>query len=440
MKKYIILNRTVISPNSILAVVVVSVRVLVSSLSPASFYHTFPPLEYQGWGNIPVKVKTNNSKSFKTRLNHPGKYHIRRVLSGTQPSGSIHLGNYLGAIRNWVRLQDNYSDTLLNNRMYKTTKIESFFCVADLHAITSTYDPKKLRENTLKSAALYLAAGVDPLKSKIFVQSQVPAHSELSWLLNCITPINWLERMIQFKNKKNNKNSPIPGVGLFSYPVLMAADILLYQTDFVPVGEDQLQHLELARDIVRCFNHKYCNGASFKTRCVNAGISPLPTFRDPKALLMNNFGARIMSLTDGTSKMSKSDPNDYSRINILDKPDLIYEKIKKCKTDSMYGIEWDNPQRPEASNLLNIYASIHPKPIRSDIIEEVKNLRWGEFKNRLSHAIVEYLKPIQKRFEKVWRNQDYLLWALEEGAHSANTVASNTLKSSKIAMGMICNN
>ena len=192
-----------------------------------------------------------------------------------------------------------------------------------------------------------LMLGIDPTKSKIFIQSHVPAHAELTWLLSCITPMNWLERMIQFK-EKSAKNNESVSTGLFTYPVLMAADILLYQADQIPVGEDQRQHLELARDICRRTHDMYCNGAQFKKRCKAAKIPARPVFTEPQAMIVSSGGARVMSLQDGTKKMSKSDPNDASRINVLDPPEMIRLKIKRCKTDALPGIEWDNPLRPEA--------------------------------------------------------------------------------------------
>ena len=222
--------------------------------------------------------------------------------------------------------------------------------------------------------------GIDPEKSKVFVQSHVPAHTELAWLLNCATPMNWLERMIQFKDKAKKQGTDSVGVGLFTYPILMAADILLYQADRVPVGEDQRQHLELARDIVRRFNGEYCKGGPFKKRCKAAGIPSRPTFTEPEAMIVKQ-GARIMSLADGTSKMSKSDPNDASRINVLDPPDVIRAKIKKCKTDAENGIEWDNPDRPEATNLLSIYSAVQPGRSKESIMEEVKDC-LGESSSR----------------------------------------------------------
>ena len=235
----------------------------------------------------------------------------KRVLSGVQPTGVLHLGNYLGAIRQWVANQEDY---------------DNFFCVVDLHAITAPHVPKELTKDTYRTAALYLASGIDPERSQIFVQSHVTAHAELTWLLNCATPMGWLERMIQFKEKSAKMTSEESvGVGLFDYPVLMAADILLYQANLVPVGEDQRQHLELTRDIARRFNDQYCKNKQRKT------------FLEPQALIQKS-NARVMSLQDGTSKMSKSAENDMSRINLLDSPDEIARKIKRCKTDSLKGV------------------------------------------------------------------------------------------------------
>jgi len=364
----------------------------------------------------------------------------RRILSGVQPTGSLHLGNYLGAIRQWVEFQDTGKfGAALEEEEEEQDNVEvvneNLFCVVDLHAITMPHDPKELEESTLASAALYIAAGIDPEKSKVFVQSHVPAHSELAWLLNCATPMNWLERMIQFKDKAKKQGTDSVGVGLFTYPVLMAADILLYQADRVPVGEDQRQHLELARDVVRRFNDQYCKGNPYKKRCKKAKIPSRPAFTEPQAMIVTQGGARVMSLTDGTSKMSKSDPNDNSRINVLDPPKVIRSKIKKCKTDEFKGIEWDNPDRPEATNLLNIYASVQPSRTRQDILEEVQDLSWGEFKPLLADAIVNHLEPIQKKYDQVRSDEEYLMGVLRDGADSANAIASRTLKSAKVAMG-----
>jgi len=299
------------------------------------------------------------------------------------------------------------------------------------------HDPRELNESTLGSAALYLAAGIDPTKSKVFVQSHVPAHSELAWLLNCVTPMNWLERMIQYKDKARKQGADSVGVGLFTYPVLMAADILLYQADRVPVGEDQRQHLELARDIVRRFNDMYCKGGPYKKRCKAAGIPSYPTFTEPEAMIVTGGGgmARVMSLADGTSKMSKSDPNDASRINVLDPPDVIRDKIKRCKTDSVRGIEFNNPDRPEATNLLNMYAAVQPGQSKERIIEETSGLTWGEFKPLITDALIEHLSPIQKKYKEVREDEGYLTGVLKEGADSANEVATVTLNSARVAMG-----
>lgn len=329
----------------------------------------------------------------------------KRVLSGVQPTGSLHLGNYLGAIRQWVKFQDEY---------------ENYFFVVDLHAITVPHDPKKLSKDTIQSAAMYLACGIDPKVSKIFVQSHVSAHAELTWLLNCITPINWLERMIQYKEKAKKQGENV-GVGLFDYPVLMAADILLYQADLVPVGEDQRQHLELTRDISRRFNDQFCKRKR-------------KTFREPAALIVKE-GARVMSLQDGTSKMSKSAENDFSRINLLDKPDVIASKIKKCKTDVCEGIEWDNPDRPEATNLLNIFQAVTNRE-KDDILNEVSHLTWGKFKPMLADAIVAHIEPIQKRYDEIIADEAYLQDVLREGSEGATAIADQTLLWAKNAMGL----
>lgn len=413
-----------------------------------------------------IPAGTTNGETDPT----PKKVITRRILSGVQPTGSLHLGNYLGAIKQWVEFQntgkffpgaqdENEVDGDNNNTIIN----ENFFCVVDLHAITVPQDPSQLEESTLASAALYIASGIDPTKSKIFVQSHVSAHAELAWLLNCVTPMNWLERMIQYKDKAkkaakvaaeasddgsaSSSNNSGVGVGLFTYPVLMAADILLYQADRVPVGEDQRQHLELARDIVRRFNSEYCRGNQYKNRCKKAGVPSRPVFTEPEAMIVSapsggededGIGgvARVMSLTEGTSKMSKSDPSDYSRINILDPPDVIRDKIKKCKTDSYTtGIEWNNPDRPEATNLLNIYAAVQPHRTKEDILTEVTGMKWGTFKPLLAEAIVNHLEPIQTKYAAVRADETYLRSVLKEGADAAEAIAQTTLKAAKVAMG-----
>lgn len=278
--------------------------------------------------------------------------------------------------------------------------------------------------------------GIDPQKSKVFVQSHVPAHSELSWLLNCATPMNWLERMIQYKDKSRKAGAESVGVGLFTYPVLMAADILLYQADRVPVGEDQRQHLELARDIVRRWTDLYNKGGAFKKRCKKAGIPSFPTFTEPEAMIVKEGGARVMSLTDGTNKMSKSDANDNSRINVLDPPSVIRDKIKKCKTDAFVGLEWDNPERPESTNLLTLYSAVLPEPkSKEEILAEVGNMSWGEFKPVLADAIIAHLEPIQKRYKEIREDETYLKDVLKDGADAANEIASKTLNAARVSMG-----
>ncbi len=266
---------------------------------------------------------------------------------------------------------------------------------------------------------MYLAAGIDPKKSKVFIQSHVKAHAELAWLFNCITPMGWLERMIQFKEKSKSQGENV-SVGLFNYPVLMAADILLYQADLVPVGEDQRQHLELARDLCRRFNGIYCK----KGR---------PVFKEPQDLIVKE-SARIMSLLDGTSKMSKSAENDGSRINLLDGPDDIARKIKRCKTDSLKGIEFSNPERPEAHNLLSIYQAVTGRSAE-EVALDVQDCNWGRFKPLLTEAVVAHLGPVQKRYHEVMTDEAYLGEILREGRDAAEEVAEQTLDRAKTAMG-----
>ena len=327
----------------------------------------------------------------------------QRVLSGVQPTGNLHIGNYLGAIRNWVEGQKEY---------------DNFFCVVDLHAITVPHNPVTLATDTYTIAALYLACGIDLNYSTIFVQSHIPAHSELTWFLNCITPLNWLTDMIQFKEKAIKQGENV-GTGLLDYPVLMAADILLYDADKVPVGEDQKQHLELTRDIAVRFNHQFGQGRT---------ILKLP---DP---LIRKEGARVMSLTDGTSKMSKSDPSELSRINLLDPPDVITKKIKRCKTDVIKGLEFDNPERPECNNLLTLYELFSAKT-KEEVITECQDLGWGKFKPLLTEATIEALTPIQTKYKAVMDDQSYLKSVLAEGKQKATAIANQTLEKVKKALG-----
>jgi len=325
----------------------------------------------------------------------------KRILSGAQPTGQLHLGNYLGAVRNWVSEQKEY---------------ECFYCVVDLHALTVPQDPDELRAATRRTAALYLACGIDPEISTVFVQSHVPAHTELCWLLNCIAPMNWLERMIQYRERAERLGEEV-SVGLFDYPVLQAADILLYQPHLVPVGEDQRQHLELSRDIARRFNDRYG-----------------PLFRVPEALIRSE-GARVMSLQDGTSKMSKSDPSDLSRINLLDSPERLRDKIKRAKTDPVLGLTFD-PARPECFNLLTIYQLLSGES-REAIESQFAGVGFGKFKPVLTDLVTEYLRPIRERYEQIVGEAGYLDGVLRTGAERATRVAGATLTEVRARLGLV---
>ncbi|MEH2298789.1 MAG: tryptophan--tRNA ligase [Nostoc sp.] len=328
----------------------------------------------------------------------------QRVLSGVQPTGNYHLGNYLGAIRNWVEGQSEY---------------ENYLFVADLHAITVPHDPKQLAADTYTLAALYLACGLDLNHSTIFVQSHVSAHSELTWLLNCITPLNWLQDMIQFKEKAVKQGENV-SAGLLDYPVLMAADILLYQADKVPVGEDQKQHLELTRDIAARLNHQF-------------GKPDQPVLKLPDPLIRKE-GARVMSLADGTRKMSKSDPSELSRISLLDPPEQIQYKIKRCKTDPIRGLTFDDPARPECNNLLTLYTLLSGKR-KEDVAVECQDMGWGQFKPLLTDTIIESLKPIQEKYQSITADKGYLESVLRDGGEKARAIANQTLSQVKTALG-----
>jgi tryptophanyl-tRNA synthetase len=328
----------------------------------------------------------------------------KRAFSGVQPTGNPHLGNYLGAIRNWVEGQSQY---------------ENFFCVVDLHAITAPHNPATLASDTYTIAALYLACGIDLEHSTIFVQSHVSAHSELTWLFNCITPINWLTDMIQFKEKAVRQGENV-NTGLMDYPVLMAADILLYDADVVPVGEDQKQHLELTRDIADRINHQFGKGKQ-------------SVLKVPEPLIRKE-GARVMSLTDGTKKMSKSDPSDLSRINLLDSPDEIQKKIKRCKTDPIKGLTFDDPERPECNNLLTLYMLLSGKT-KEAVAAECGDMGWGQFKPLLAETAVEALKPIQEKYQAVMADKGYLESVLRQGREQAEAIANQTLSKVKSAFG-----
>jgi len=324
---------------------------------------------------------------------------LKRVFSGVQPSGDIHIGNYLGAMRQFVALQEDY---------------ECFFCVVDLHALTVPQDPIKLKENTIELAGLYLAIGLDPKKVNLFVQSHVSAHAELAWLLQCMTYFGELSRMTQFKEKSKGKETV--SVGLFTYPDLMAADILLYNTHYVPVGEDQKQHLELTRDIAQRFNNRFGE-----------------TFVVPEPMILK-FGARIMSLTDPTKKMSKSDSDPNNRINLLDEPSVIKKKIMRAVTDSETEIRLDWENKPGVSNLLTIYSLFTGMEIE-EVVNKFKGQGYGTLKKELAEVVIDKLTVIQKNYKDLSR--DYVLKVLKEGAERAQAVAEKTLKEVKEKMGLI---
>ena len=328
----------------------------------------------------------------------------KRILSGVQPTGDLHIGNWLGAINNWVNLQAEY---------------ETFLCVVDLHAITAEYNPLELSKNTLSTAALYIACGIDPNLCSIFVQSQISAHSELCWILNCMTPINWMERMIQFKEKSIQQGNNV-SIGLFDYPILMAADILLYDADFVPVGEDQKQHLELARDIAQ----QRINAKFGKDKNI---------LKIPQPIIMKN-GSKIMSLIDGSKKMSKSDPNEGSRINLLDNPEIISKKIKRAKSDSFIGLEFNNPERAESKNLLMIYSILSGKEI-SQLEKEFSQTGWGTFKKLITEQLIDSLTPIQERYKVLIDDKYQLNNILLEGKEKAEELANKTLNRVKSKLG-----
>jgi tryptophanyl-tRNA synthetase len=323
-----------------------------------------------------------------------------RVLSGIQPSGKLTLGNYIGAIKNFVALQHEH---------------DCYFMVVDLHAITVPQDPAALREQSESVAALYVAVGLDPAQVSIFMQSHVPAHAELGWLLTTMTYIGELERMTQFKDKSEGKDAV--GAGLFVYPSLMAADILLYDTNLVPVGDDQKQHLELTRDLAGRFNHRYGDTL----------VIPEPFI--PKV------GARIMSLDDGTKKMSKSSPNSGSFIALLDSPDEIRKKISRAKTDLGREIIFDVQNKPEVSNLMTIYAQCSGQTIEQ-VQTAYEGQGYGAFKKDLAEVVVQALEPHQSKYADI-RSSGEIRQILRDGAERANVVAEATLSRVKEAMGFL---
>lgn len=313
---------------------------------------------------------------------------MKTVFSGIQPTGNLHLGNYLGSIANWIDLQDQH---------------RCIFGVMNLHAITLPQDPKELQKNVLDATAVYLACGLDPKKTALFVQSEVVEHAELAWVLGTLTPMGWLNRMTQFKEKSADHEN----LGLYSYPVLMASDILLYKAELVPVGEDQKQHLELTRDLAGAFNRRY-NTEYFKL---------------PEPMILKAV-KRIMSLQDGTKKMSKSDESDLSRINLEDSAEVILKKVKKAKTDSLPTITFDE-NRPEIYNLLNIFAAASGKTCEQ-LAQEYETSGNGKFKNDLAESLIEKLRPIQEKLIGFKRDQSYIRQVLADGKKQAQEIAVKT--------------
>ncbi|GAB4552353.1 MAG: tryptophan--tRNA ligase [Anaerolineae bacterium] len=334
----------------------------------------------------------------------PNRQRPPRILSGIQPSGQLHIGNYLGALKQWVALQTEY---------------ECFYCVVDLHAITVPQDPHELRESTRQTAAIYLAAGIDLSYSTIFVQSHVSAHAELGWILGCLTPMGWLNRMTQFKDKAAKQQADSVGSGLFTYPALMAADILLYQADLVPVGDDQRQHLELTRDLAQRFNSMY--GETFT----------VPSAFIPKA------GARIMGLDTPLTKMSKSEASEGHAVRLLDTPDKIRKKIMRAVTDSGSGIVFsDDPEKAGVNNLLTIYQAFTGES-KEAIEAHFAGKGYGDLKKAVAEATVEGLRPLQERYAELTADPSQLDAILAEGAAKARAVAEKTLANVRENMGFL---
>lgn len=324
----------------------------------------------------------------------------QRVFSGIQPTGRIHIGNYLGAIKHWVTSQENF---------------DNIFCVVDLHAITTPQDPKVLKAKTREIAGILLASGIDPEISVLFVQSHVCAHAELAWILNCFTPMGWMKRMTQFKEKSQNQKEDV-SVGLFDYPALMASDILLYETDVVPVGEDQVQHVELTRDVAQRFNSIYGE-----------------TFKLPKAVIPD-IGARIMGLDDPTMKMSKSESRPGHALYLLDSPDDIRKKIMSATTDSFRDVVFDE-KRLGVYNLLVIY-ELFSQRNRQEIEEHFKDKGYAYFKKELTELVIQGLQPFQSRYQKLTADPSYIDSILSRGASKVRLVAEKTLARVKEKVGL----
>ncbi|MBJ26676.1 MAG: tryptophan--tRNA ligase [Alphaproteobacteria bacterium] len=328
---------------------------------------------------------------------------MKRVFSGVQPTGNLHLGNYLGAIKNWVAIQNDY---------------DCIYCIVDLHAVTVAQDPKELRSNTREVTAGLLAAGVEPKNCIIFNQSRVREHANLAWLFNCITPLGWLNRMTQFKEKAGKKKDNAV-LGLYAYPVLMAADILLYKATHVPVGEDQKQHLELARDIAGAFNN-------------NFGMEYFPL---PEPIILEE-AARVMSLRDGKNKMSKSDSSDMSRINLTDDADTIRKKIRKARTDSVSGMSFDLVNRPESTNLLEIYSALSNES-KNSVAERYSHIQFSEFKDELADLIVDKISPISMEIKRLSADSSYIDSVLDDGANKATAIAEEVLSGAQELFGFL---
>ena len=328
----------------------------------------------------------------------------KRVLSGIQPThDSFHLGNYLGALKQWVALQDDN---------------DAYYCVVDLHALTVETDPKLLQKRTLLSAAQLIAIGIDPGKSTLFVQSQVPAHNQLAWVFECITGFGEASRMTQFKDKSQKGGAERTNVGLFTYPILQAADILLYQPDFVPVGEDQRQHIELTRDIAERFNKKFGK-----------------VFNIPQAQIIKSL-AKISDLQEPTAKMSKSATSMAGVIEILDTPEAILKKFKSSVTDDDKEIRFDEKLKPGISNLLSIHSALSGKSVK-EVESEFSGKGYGDFKSVVAEIVIETLKPIALRTNELMSDKDGLIKILQDGSERANQVASSTLKAAYNAVGIV---
>jgi tryptophanyl-tRNA synthetase len=332
--------------------------------------------------------------------------HDSLVFSGMQPTGNLHLGNYLGAIRNWLKLQQQY---------------RCIYCVVDMHAITVDHDPKQLAQATREVTAAYIASGIDPTRSIIFNQAQVAAHAELAWIFNCVARVGWLNRMTQFKEKAG-KNSEKMSVGLYTYPVLMAADILAYKATHVPVGDDQKQHVELARDIAQKFNNDF-------------GV---PDFFPQPEPIITGPATRVMSLRDGTAKMSKSDPSDYSRINLTDDADAIAQKFKKAKTDPLPlpEAEAELEARPEADNLISIYAAFAEKP-KQAVLDEFRGAQFSGFKGALSELVVSKLAPIAAEMRRLLADPAEIDRILHKGAEQARAASAPVMAEVRRVVGFV---